>query len=208
MSGRAIRSRLGELRQAKESAERGRDVLEQKLELLRREWDRRRALREEAARLAERKLRAARESLREARIELGRSAVEAAALAQPPAPAIEWTWERLAGVRLPSLSAKAGRFAAAYGTGGTSASLDVTAAAFGEAFAAVVALASCEAACHALRRATLRTMRRVNALDHAVIPRIRRELRDIAEALEEDEREESSRRKIWLTLRSSRAPSA
>lgn len=201
MSGRAIRSRLQELRQWKEAAQRGRDVLEQKLELLRREWDRRRALREEAARVAETKLRVAREALRRARIELGRSAVDAVALAQPAAPPIEWKWERLAGVRLPSLTAPSRRFHASYGTGGSSASLDAAGAAFEEAYAALVALASHEAACSALRRATLRTLRRVNALDHAVLPQIRRELRDIADALEEDEREESSRRKVWLQLR-------
>ena len=201
MSGRAIRSRLQELRQAKEAAQRGRDVLEQKLELLRREWDRRRALREEAARVAEGKLRSAREALRKARVELGRDAVDAAALAQPGAPPIEWKWERLAGVRLPSLAAPARKFHAQYGAGGTSAALDDAAVAFQEAFAALVALASHEAACSALRRATLRTLRRVNALDHAVLPQIRRELRDIASALEEDEREESSRRKIWMQLR-------
>jgi V/A-type H+-transporting ATPase subunit D len=201
VSGRAIRSRLQELRQSKDAAQRGRDVLEQKLELLRREWDRRRALRDEAARVAEGKLRAAREALQAARIELGRSAIDAAALAQPPAEPIEWRWERLAGVRLPSLLAGPRRFHAAYGAGGTSASLDASAAAFEDAFAALVALAAHEAACSALRRATLRTLRRVNALDHAVLPQIRRELRDIADALEEDEREESSQRKVWLQLR-------
>jgi len=202
MSGRAIRSRLQELRQARDAAQRGRDVLEQKLELLRREWERRRALRDEAATLAEAKLRSAREALRGARVELGRSAVAAAALAQPAAPSIEWKWERLAGVRLPSLAAQSRPFRAAYGTGGTAAALDAAAEAFPEAFAALVALASHGAAANALRRATLRTLRRVNALDHAILPQIRRELRDIAAALEEDEREESSRRKIWMQLRS------
>ena len=167
----------------------------------RREWDRRRALREEAERQAEAKLRLAREALRAARVELGRRAVDAAALAQPPAPAIEWGWERLAGVRLPFLAAKPRPFRAAYGTGGSSASLDTAAAAFPEALSALVALASHEAAVAALKRATLRTLRRVNALDRAVLPRIRGELKEIAAALEEDEREESSRRKAWLSLR-------
>ncbi len=201
MSGRATRSRLQELRQAKEAAQRGHDVLEQKLELLRREWDRRRSLRDEAAAIAEAKLRAARDALRQARVELGRAAIDAAALAQPPAPPIEWKWERLAGVRLPSLASKARPFHARYGASGSSAAVDAAAAAFPEAFAALVELASHESASAALRRATLRTLRRVNALDNAVLPQIRRELRDIAAALEEDEREESSRRKVWLQMR-------
>jgi V/A-type H+-transporting ATPase subunit D len=201
MSGRATRSRLQELRQARDAAQRGHDVLEQKLELLRREWDRRRALRDDAARIAEKKVRAAREGLRQARIELGRAAIDAAALAQPPAPAIEWSWERLAGVRLPSLASKLRPFHAAYGPGGTSAALDGAAAAFVDTLAALVGLSSQEAASSALKRATLRTLRRVNALDNAVLPQIRRELRDIAASLEEDEREESSRRKVWLQLR-------
>lgn len=201
MSGPAVRSRLPELRRARDAAERGRDVLEQKLELLRREWAKRRELRERARLVAERRVAEAMKAAREARIELGRGAVAAAALAQPRAPPIEWSWTRITGVRVPALRASSVPFRAFYGAGGTAASLDAAAEAAAAAVAALVALAAEDAAAKALRRATLKTLRRVNALDHAVLPQIRRDLREIAAALEEDERDESIRRNAWLALR-------
>ncbi|HET9752898.1 MAG TPA: V-type ATP synthase subunit D [Myxococcales bacterium] len=201
MSGPAVRSRLPELRRARDAAERGRDVLEQKLELLRREWARRRELRERASMVAESRLLEAVKAAREARIEVGRGAMTAAALAQPKAPEIEWSWTRITGVRVPALRASARPFRALYGTGGTAASLDTAAEAAGAALTALVALAAEDAAAKALRRATLKTLRRVNALDHAVLPQIRRDLREIAAALEEDERDESIRRNAWLAMR-------
>lgn len=201
MSKPAVRSRLPELRRARDAAERGRDVLEQKLELLRREWARRRELRERASMVAESRLLEAVKAAREARIEVGRGAMTAAALAQPKAPEIEWSWTRITGVRVPALRASARPFRALYGTGGTAASLDTAAEAAGAALTALVALAAEDAAAKALRRATLKTLRRVNALDHAVLPQIRRDLREIAAALEEDERDESIRRNAWLAMR-------
>lgn len=201
MSGPAVRSRLPELRRARDAAQRGRDVLEQKLELLRREWAKRRELRERARLVAESRLMEAVKAAREARIELGRAAVAAAALAQPRAPEIEWSWTRITGVRVPALRALPRPFRALYGTGGTAASLDTAAESSAKAVAALVSLAAEDAAARALRRATLKTLRRVNALDHAVLPQIRRDLRQIAAALEEDERDESIRRNAWLAMR-------
>ncbi len=199
MSGPAVRSRIPELRRARDAAQRGRDVLEQKLELLRREWTRRRELRDRARSAAESRVAEALESTRDARIETGRAALAAAALAQPPAPPIDCSWTRVAGVRIPALHAPDRSFRALYGTAGTAESVDRAAQRSCAAFAALVTLASEEAAVEALRRATLKTLRRVNALDHAVLPQIRRELHEISSALEEEERDEGLRRKAWLS---------
>lgn len=198
MSGRAVRSRLLELRQARDAARRGREVLEQKLELLRRELQRRTALRDEKRAALGRQLREARESLREARIDLGRGAVESAALAQPEAPAISWQRGTVVGVEVPRLIAQPPRFRPRYGPGGTAPSLDKAGAAFTDLFHPLVALATEEAAVRSLRRGLKQTARRLNALEKAILPGLEREMKELTAALEEEDREEGTRRKVWL----------
>jgi len=200
MSGRAVRSRLLELRREREAARRGREVLEQKLELLRRELLRRTALRGEKRALLARELTPAREALREARIELGRGAVESSALAQPEPPEISWQRTTLVGVEVPRLSAPAAQFHPRYGPGGTAASLDDAAGRFTALLPALLALATEEAAVRALRRGLRQTARRLSALEKAILPRLDREMRELTAALEEEEREESSRRKVWMEM--------
>ena len=202
MSGRAVRSRLLELRRERESARRGREVMEQKLELLRRELLRRWALREDERDALARELMPARTAVREARIELGRNAVEAAALAQPAAPEISWLRSTLVGVEVPRLEAPAVKFRACYGPGGTAASLDEAAGRFAALLPALVKLASEEAALRALRRGLRQTARRLNALEKAILPRLDREMRELTSALEEEEREEGSRRRALVQLHS------
>lgn len=46
-----------------------------------------------------------------------------------------------------------------------------------------------------------RTATRLNALDKQLIPDIRRDIRDLASALEEEERDDAVRRKRWLISR-------
>lgn len=198
MSGRAVRSRLLELRQARDAARRGREVLEQKLELLRRELQRRTALRAEKRAALERDLRSARDALREARIELGRLVVESAALAQPPAPEIAWQRGTVVGVEVPRLIAQAAKFRPRYGPGGTAPSLDAAGAAFAGLRQPLIELATEEAAVASLRRGLRQTARRLNALEKAILPALEQEMKDLTSALEEEDREESSRRKIWM----------
>ena len=200
MSGRAVRSRLLELRREREAARRGREVLEQKLELLRRELQRRKVLRGEKRGQLQRALGLARHALQESRIELGRSAIESAALAQPSAPEIAWLASTIVGVTVPRMEVPVREFRARYGPGGTAASLDDAASRFTALLPQVLALASDEAAVNALHRGLQKTARRLNALEKSILPRLDREMRDLAGALEEEEREEASRRKIWMEM--------
>ena len=200
MSGRAVRSRLLELRREREAARTGREVLEQKLELLRRELLKRTALREKKRDALARELSPARDAIREARIELGRRAVEVSALVQPEAPPIEWLASTMVGVSVPILRAPQSEFRACFGPGGTAASLDEAAKRFASLIPALIDLASEEAAARALHRGLRRTARRLNALEKAVLPRLDQEMRDLSAALEEEEREERSRRDAWLEM--------
>ena len=202
MSGRAVRSRLIELREAREAARRGREVLEQKLELLRTELQRRSALRDQRRSELAAELRPAREAVEVARIELGHRAVEAAALAQPEAAPCSWTVGRVAGVEVPRLDWPVKPFERRYGPGGTSASLDAAAARFCRLLPRIVALAGEEAAVRGLRWGLQRTARRLNALEKAVLPSLEIELSDLGAALAEEEREDSFRRKLWIDSRS------
>lgn len=204
MSGRAVRSRLLELRQARDAARRGREVLEQKLELLRRELQRRTAIRAEKREAMQRDLRAARESLRETRIELGRDTVESAALAQPPAPPVTWQRGTVVGVEVPRLTAPPAKFRARYGPGGTAPSLDKAGAAFTGLVQPVIALATEEAAVRSLKRGLQQTARRLNALEKAILPSLEQEMKELTAALEEEDREESFRRKVWMEAHSLR----
>jgi H(+)-transporting ATP synthase subunit D len=197
MSGRAVRSRLLELREARQAARSGREVLEQKLELLRGEFLRRTALRDACLSALDARLRPAREKVAEARVELGRRAIEAAALAQPGCAPLSWTSGRVAGVEVPKLAWSTTAFERRYGPGWTSAALDDAAAQFSALLPQVAALAGEEAAVRSLRRGLLRTARRLNALERAVLPAIETELRELDAALAEEEREESYRRKLW-----------
>jgi V/A-type H+-transporting ATPase subunit D len=190
-----VRSRLIALRREREAAAGGRDLLERKREVLLRELQAHTCLRDRQRTLAAEALGEARARLADARVELGGAVVDAAALAQPPAPAVERLETRVAGVALPRLRAAPRAFAPAYGPGGTAASLDQAGAAFVAAVPPVLALASADAGVRALAAALARTVRLLNALDRIVLPEMGREIRFVEEALEEEERDERARRR-------------
>jgi vacuolar-type H+-ATPase subunit D/Vma8 len=52
-----------------------------------------------------------------------------------------------------------------------------------------------------LQAGLLKTVRRLKSLERMVIPRLEREVREVAATLEEEERDESVRRKRWLAAR-------
>jgi V/A-type H+-transporting ATPase subunit D len=177
-----------------EGARRGHEVLERKRELLLGELRRRAAARAQArAELAER-LGVARARLRAARIGLGGAAVDAAVLAQPATALVTWRPGALLGVPVPRVGLAAPAFAPAYGAAATSATLDEAGVAFAAALEPLARLAEHETAWHALRRGLSRCVRQLSALEKVVIPSLESELRFIATALEEEERDESLRR--------------
>jgi V/A-type H+-transporting ATPase subunit D len=104
----------------------------------------------------------------------------------------------LVGVPLPRLIAQRAPFRLQYTLSDTSASLDRAALAFAASIVEVAAYAQEDSAVRHLRLGLARTTRRLNALDLLVIPEIVRELRQVTAALEEEERDETLRRKRWL----------
>jgi V/A-type H+-transporting ATPase subunit D len=140
----------------------------------------------------------ARRAVREARIEIGGAGLDAAALAQPVNALVEVRPGSLVGVPMPRLQPSLQPFKPHYGTGATSASLDAAGASFSSVLPPLVALAEEEEAVRNLQVGLLKTVRRLKALERVVIPRLDHEVGDVSAALEEDERDESVRRKRWL----------
>ena len=195
MTEAATRSRWLELRAASEAARRGRDLLEEKREALVREIARRAVLREEKWRDAGAALTEARAKLRGARTELGPAALEGAALSQADEPALAVRSRSVFGVPLPTLAGRLRRWRPGWGPGGAAASLDRAGAAFASALTAVADLAAQELAIRALRRGLAKTAHRCNALEKIILPSLARQIHDVAASIEEEERDESFRRR-------------
>lgn len=201
MTGSATRSRLLTLRHDQEAARLGRELLDGKREAILRELTqqvrRRDARRGEARRAAEGAARA----LDDAIVELGGRAVDAAILAQAATASVERRESSLAGVPMSRLRAAIPRYRPQYGIGGTAASLDAAGTQFTELLAQLVVLAEEEEAVRTLQEGLRKTVRRLQALEKVVIPRLDKEAQVIAAALEEEERDESIRRTQWLAAR-------
>jgi V/A-type H+-transporting ATPase subunit D len=201
VSSSATRSRWLELGQARETARRGRDLLDQKREILLRELARREAARQEARATAAAALARARAALREARVELGRDGVDAAALVRSPAASAEVGEARVLGVSTPAVRLRAAAETAGWSPGGTCESLDRSAAEYSGSLPLLAALAQAELYVRSFARALARTNRRLNAIDMIVLPGLERDIREVASALEEEERDEAVRRKRWFQVR-------
>jgi V/A-type H+/Na+-transporting ATPase subunit D len=198
MTGAAVRSRLLLLRRERGAARRGHDLLEQKREVLLRELLRRTRLRADVADRAAAALADARARLRQAQTELGRLAVESAALAQTEMASVERRAKKLLGIALPALHGRFKPFRPCYGPGGTAESLDRAGSAFADALPVLVRLAEEDLAVRNLQEGFAKTVRRLNALEKVVLPRLDDEIRGVTTALEEEDRDEALRRKRWL----------
>jgi V/A-type H+-transporting ATPase subunit D len=198
MKGAAIRSRVLELQRRLAAARHGRELLDQKREALQRELSSRLPARAAGRIRAANALTHARSTLAEARVENGGRTVAAAALAQTSAMVVSRANTSLVGVPLPRLVARGTVFRLQYTLSDTTASLDRAAVAFAAALGDLVGYAQEDSAVRHLRLGLARTTRRLNALDLLVIPEIGRELREVTAALEEEERDETLRRKRWL----------
>lgn len=198
MSEPAIRSRLLRLRRDLRAAEEGRNLLDRKREAIVRTIAERspRCARHEAA--AGVSLAAAREAVRGVQTQIGRAAVDGAALAQEPPPPLSMSDTIVVGVKIPRADLEPARFMPRYGPAGVPASLDHAGAAVVAALSDLAALASEAVALRRLRAALARTARRLNALDQIVLPSLAEQVRAIDAALEEEERDESTRRTRWV----------
>ena len=193
----AGRSRLLGLRRETATAKDGRALLDRKREAILRAVAERMPRLEAQRRSVAIALTRARSSLAAAQMALGRTAVDSAALAQPPMAAIDATETTLVGVALPAAPNVADGFVPRYGPASACPELDRAGALFTSLVPALLDLAAREAAVRRLNRALLRAVRRLNALDMIVLPELARDLRVVTSALEEEERDEAVRRKCW-----------
>ncbi|HEX7807562.1 MAG TPA: V-type ATP synthase subunit D [Thermoanaerobaculia bacterium] len=192
----ATRSRLFELRRDRGAAQRSAELLDRKREVLLREISKRQRLLDELRAVATTQYAAAHRRLRIARVDLGMRAVETAALAQPARYTIATRETSVMGVRIPHFTANVEPYRAFYGAAATSESLDECGAAFTELLPRIVALAQEEIAVTRLSAAMRKTTKLLNALQKVVLPRIEREIRAIVDGIEEDERDDSIRRRV------------
>ena len=192
------RSRLYELRRDRVAAARSAELLERKREVLLRETAARIAKRDALRLTVTRALAAARHKLAIGRVHHGRERIAATALAQPLACTIESRELSIMGVRLVELRATAQPFRAIYGPAATSQALDDAAIAFHTLLPDVIRLAGEEHAVSRLRLTLRKTTKLVNALQKIVLPRLEHEIRVIIDSIEEEDRDEAVRRKVWL----------
>lgn len=194
----AVRSQLLRLREELGAAHGGRDLLDRKREAIVRALAERVPRRDAIARRAAAELGDARAALGRAELVMGRAAVDAAALAQAPLPPLEVQELAIVGVRVPRVRIADGDFQPQYGPVSGSQLLDEAGAAFTRALKPLADLAAEAAAVRALQSALARTSRRLNALDKELIPDLERQVRTLTAALEEEERDEAVRRRMWL----------
>ena len=205
MIGAAVRSRLLTLHQERKAARLGRELLDNKREAILRELLQRTRRRDKLRSALGQALRDAHRMVRAAHIEIGGAQIDGASLAQPVSVSVDLRHGSIVGVAMPRLQPRMTGFAPQYGVGATAASLDDAGACFSALLPTLIGLAQEEEAARNLQTGLIKTVRRLKALEQVVIPRLEQEVRDVLAALEEDERDESVRRKMWLAIRPSRA---
>ena len=199
MSGAATRWRLIELQRHHQAIQTGAELLDRKREgLLRALAERSRASVEARAALTV-ALADADAVLARAIVEAGEAPALAATLAQPRIARLDVEHESVVGVRVPRLIASFDAAVPHYGPGGTCAALDDTVRAFAGLLPAIVRLAEEEEVERTLRRGLRRTTRTLNALRNVLLPAVEADIRAVASALEEEERDEAVR---WRAGRS------
>ncbi|MDT8307160.1 MAG: V-type ATP synthase subunit D [Anaerolineae bacterium] len=184
-------------------ASQGRDLLEQKRTALMKEllktvdmvMERAEALQDAAAR--------AHEALARAEAVAGVEAVEAASLAARSDLPLEVRTTTVMGVRVPDIEQRRvarPRSGRGYSYVGTSLTVDEAAEAFETEVYTIIRLAESELRLTRLAEEIQRTSRRLNALDHLLIPRLKAERDRIQTALDERERADHYRLKLMKRI--------
>jgi V/A-type H+-transporting ATPase subunit D len=180
-------------------AKQGRDLLEQKRSALMKEFLRIADSVMERSDLLQETASAARQALARAEAVAGSQAVLSAALASRGDFSLEVSTTSVMGVKVPHIEQKRvarplmGR---GYSIVGTSITIDETAAAFEAQAEAIIQLAESELRLTRLASEIQRTSRRLNALDHLLIPRLESERDFIQMTLDEHERSDHFRLKL------------
>ena len=180
-------------------ASQGRDLLEQKRTALLKEFLRTANTAVERSDALEASATDASQSLARAEMMAGAESVRSAALASRGGFNLEVSTTTVMGVRVPRIeqkSASRSMLGRGYSIVDTSISVDETAAAFEGEVEAIVRLAETELRLVRLGNEIQRTSRRLNALDHFLIPRLKSERNYIQMALDERERADHFRLKL------------
>lgn len=180
-------------------AEQGRDLLEQKRTALMKEFMRIADTVMEHSDMLQEAASAARQALARADAVAGTQAVSSAALAAHAELRLEVSTASVMGVKVPHIEQKRvsrpilGR---GYSIVGTSTTIDEAAAAFEVQVDAIIKLAESELRLNRLANEIQRTSRRLNALDHLLIPRLESECKFIQTTISEHERSDHFRLKL------------
>lgn len=180
-------------------ASQGRDLLEQKRTALMKEFMRTADIAMEHSDALQASATRASQALARAEALAGAESVRAAALASRGGFSLEVKTGNVMGVRVPHIEQKrASRsfLERGYAILGTSISIDETASAFEREVEALIQLAETELRLVRLGVEIQRTSRRLNALDHFLIPRLKAERDFIQTALDERERADHFRLKL------------
>ncbi|MCL1822592.1 MAG: V-type ATP synthase subunit D [Oscillospiraceae bacterium] len=119
------------------------------------------------------------------------------ATAQVPAETrLTLTSRSVMGVELPTVSLERTELKPVYGIAQSNSQLDIAYIKFDEAKYMAVTLAEIENSIFRLAHAIKKTQKRANALGNILVPRYKEQVKYVADALEEKEREEFSRLKV------------
>jgi len=180
-------------------ASQGRDLLEQKRTALLKEFLRMADTAMERSDALQIAAANARYALARAEATAGAEAVRSAALASRAEFPLQVTTASVMGVRVPHIEQKRvarSMLGRGYSIAGTSITIDEAASAFENKVEAIIELAEMELHLTRLAAEIQRTSRRLNALDHFLIPRLEAERDFIQMALDERERADHFRLKL------------
>jgi V/A-type H+-transporting ATPase subunit D len=180
-------------------ASQGRDLLEQKRAALMKEFMRTADIALERSDALQVSAADASRSLARAEAIAGAEFVRSAALASRGGFNLEVTTRSVMGVRVPHIeqkNASRSMLERGYSIVGTSISIDETASAFELEVESIIQLAEIELRLSRLGNEIQRTSRRLNALDHFLIPRLKAERDFIQMAIDERERADHFRLKL------------
>lgn len=187
------------LKERIELAESGHDILEKKRDGLIHEFmeivDEARSVNEELANSYV----DAREKMKMAKVFDGEDVVRAAAMSVESSPGISSSTRNIMGVLVPEIdsdhSISKDVLNRGYGLGSSSSRIDSTAQKYEELLENIVEAAETQTRILKLLQEIKKTKRRVNALEHKVIPELETSLDKVSQGLEESEREETFRMK-------------
>lgn len=184
-------------------ATQGRDLLEQKRTALLKEFMRIADTVMEHTDVLQQAASEARQALARAEAIAGTEAVRSAALASRAELPLDVTTASVMGVKVPHIEQKRGARSMldrGYSVTGTSTTIDEAASAFEDEIDAIIQLAESELRLTRLAAEIQRTSRRLNALDHLLIPRLESERDFIQIALDERERTDHFRLKLMKRI--------